>query len=55
MRARVLLICAMAMLAPLSASAFGAKLVSVAKGTDVWFAEDHTLPMIALVAAWPIA
>jgi zinc protease len=53
MRTRFLIACVLALLAPLSASAFGAKQVNVAKGTDVWFAEDHTLPMIALVAAFP--
>jgi zinc protease len=53
MRARLFLACVLALLAPLSAQAFGAKQVSFAKGTDVWFAEDHTLPMVALVAAFP--
>ncbi|HWA90993.1 MAG TPA: pitrilysin family protein [Rhizomicrobium sp.] len=36
-----------------AAQAFGAKRIDVAKGEDVWFAEDHTLPMIALVASFP--
>lgn len=40
-------------LIPVSATAFGAKRIVVGKGEDVWFAEDHTLPMIALVAAFP--
>jgi len=40
-------------LAPLSAQAFGAKRVEVAKGEEVWFAEDHSLPMIALVVSFP--
>jgi zinc protease len=40
-------------LMPVSASAFGAKQLNVAKGEDVWFAEDHTLPMIAMVVAFP--
>ena len=53
MRTRAILACALALLAPLSVQAFGAKQVSFAKGSDVWFAEDHTLPMIALVAAFP--
>jgi zinc protease len=53
MRAWPLFACALALLAPLPVSAFGAKQVNVAKGEDVWFAEDHTLPMIALVAAFP--
>jgi zinc protease len=40
-------------LAPHAASAFTAKQVAFAPGTDVWFDEDHTLPMIALVASFP--
>ena len=40
-------------LAPVDASAFGAKALKIIKGTDVWFAEDHTLPMVAMVAAFP--
>ncbi|HEX4294269.1 MAG TPA: pitrilysin family protein [Rhizomicrobium sp.] len=35
------------------ASAFGAKSLAVAPGEDVWFAEDHTLPLIAIVASFP--
>ena len=35
------------------ASAFGAKPLNVAKGEDVWFSEDHTLPLIAVVASFP--
>jgi zinc protease len=27
--------------------------VKIVKGADVWFAEDHTLPMVAMVAAFP--
>jgi len=49
----ILVACALALLTPLPASAFGARQVNVAKGEDVWFAEDHTLPMVALVAAFP--
>ncbi len=40
-------------LAPAPAAAFGAKQIAVAKGEDVWFAEDHTLPMLALTASLP--
>jgi zinc protease len=40
-------------LSPVSASAFGAKQIKIAKGEDIWFAEDHTLPMVAMVAAFP--
>lgn len=48
-------ICAAALLtlAPNGASAFGAKALKIFQGTDLWFAEDHTLPMVALVAAFP--
>ena len=55
MRARVFLagLAALLALAPLPAAAFGAKQLNVAKGEEIWFAEDHTLPMIALVAAFP--
>ncbi|MBV8977398.1 MAG: insulinase family protein [Alphaproteobacteria bacterium] len=35
------------------AHAFGAKPLAVQKGEDVWFAEDHTLPMFAVVASFP--
>lgn len=55
MKKRLLLVCAVALLAlaPAGASALGAKALKIVKGTDVWFAEDHTLPMVALVAAFP--
>ena len=32
---------------------FGAKSLEVAPGEDVWFSEDHTLPMIAVTASFP--
>lgn len=53
--ARLALACAAFLLLffPLSAQAFGAKALDIAKGEDVWFAEDHTLPMVALVASFP--
>jgi len=35
------------------ANAFGAKALPAPKGEEVWFSEDHTLPMIALVASFP--
>lgn len=44
---------ALVALAPCSALGFGAKQVKISKGEDVWFAEDHTLPMVAMVAAFP--
>jgi zinc protease len=50
---RALILCLALMLAPLPAQAFGAKRLDIAKGQEVWFAEDHTLPMIALVASFP--
>jgi len=55
MRARFYIACAAALLAlaPAGASAFGAKALKIVKGADVWFAEDHTLPMVAMVAAFP--
>ena len=36
-----------------SALAFDAKSLPAPKGEQVWFAEDHTLPMIAMVVAVP--
>lgn len=53
MKMRALLLGATIALLPLVAQAFGAKQLNVAKGEEVWFAEDHTLPMIALVASFP--
>lgn len=50
---RALILAAALALVPFTAQAFGARRVEVAKGQDVWFAEDHTLPMIALVASFP--
>jgi len=52
---RLFIACAVALFAfaPAGASALGAKALKIVKGTDVWFAEDHTLPMVALVAAFP--
>jgi zinc protease len=40
-----------AMLAPASAS--GVKALGAVKGAQVWFVEDHTVPMIALTASLP--
>lgn len=53
MRPIFLVAAALVALAPVTASAFGAKEIKVSRGESVWFAEDHTLPMIALVAAFP--
>ena len=50
---KLALAAALAALIPASASAFGAKQLTTVKGEEVWYAEDHTLPMIALVAAFP--
>ncbi|HTT97116.1 MAG TPA: pitrilysin family protein [Rhizomicrobium sp.] len=50
---RLALAAALIALIPASASAFGAKQINVAKGEDVWFAEDHTLPMVAMFVAFP--
>lgn len=55
MRKRLFVACTAALIAfaPVGASAFGAKALKIVKGADVWFAEDHTLPMVAMVAAFP--
>jgi len=50
---KLVIAAALIVMLPVSAQAFGAKQVNVAKGEDVWFAEDHTLPMVAMVAAFP--
>jgi zinc protease len=50
---KIALAAALIALIPASASAFGAKEIKVAKGEEIWFAEDHTLPMVAMVAAFP--
>lgn len=50
---RLVLLALFLALTPLSAHAFGAKRIEAAKGEEVWFAEDHTLPMISLVASFP--
>jgi zinc protease len=38
---------------PAAAWAFGAKQLEAPKGETVWYAEDHTLPMIAMTASLP--
>jgi zinc protease len=40
-------------LAATPASAFNARQLKAPRGEEVWFAEDHALPMIAMVAAFP--
>jgi zinc protease len=50
---RALIAAAFAALCAQPALAFEAKSVPAPKGEQVWFAEDHTLPMIAMVAAIP--
>ena len=50
-RALAVLILFVAMLAP--AAGAGVKSLNAVKGAQVWFAEDHTVPMIALVASFP--
>lgn len=42
-----------AILAPGAASAVDVKVVPFSKGVDVWFAEDHTVPMIAMSVSLP--
>jgi zinc protease len=41
------------LMVPVSAYAIDVQTVRLAKGQDVWFVADHTLPMIAMVAALP--
>jgi zinc protease len=53
MKSSFLLLTFLLALAPVTAQAFGAKSLNVAPGEDVWFAEDHTLPLIAIVASFP--
>jgi zinc protease len=53
MRTKFLIAAVLFAFVPLSAFASGVKQVNVAKGEDVWFAEDHTLPMVAMVVAFP--
>lgn len=50
---RALIATAFAALCMQPALAFDAKNLPAPKGEQVWFAEDHTLPMIAMVAAIP--
>jgi zinc protease len=50
---KALLFAALIALMPAAAHAFGAKSLNVAPGEDVWFSEDHTLPMIAVTASFP--
>ena len=50
-RAIAVLLVLIAALAP--ASAASVKALNAVKGAQVWFAEDHTVPMIALTASLP--
>lgn len=50
---RALIATAFAALCAQPALAFDAKNIAAPRGEQVWFAEDHTLPMIAMVAAIP--
>ena len=43
----------LAWLAPLAAQAADVKSVNMGKGMEVWFQEDHTLPIIAMTIALP--
>lgn len=52
MRARLLL-AMFFLLAPAAASAVEVQTLPAPKGEDIWFVEDHTLPMIAMSAALP--
>src|SRR5262249_49121536 len=39
--------------APVAAEAVNAKMLDMGKNVQVWYVEDHTLPMIAMTAALP--
>lgn len=52
-RALAVLFLFAAALAPGFASAANVKSLTAVKGAQVWFAEDHAVPMIALVASFP--
>jgi zinc protease len=43
----------LALLVPAAASAADVKSVDMGKGVEVWFQEDHTLPIIAMTVALP--
>jgi zinc protease len=51
--APMLLTSAICLLAPIPAHAADIKNLDLGKSTQVWFAEDHTVPIVALVAALP--
>src|SRR5689334_8264575 len=42
-----------ALFAPAAASAVNPKALDMGKNVQVWYVEDHTLPMIAITAALP--
>jgi len=44
---------ALALFAPVAAQAADVKPVNMGKGVEVWFQEDHTLPIIAMTVALP--
>ncbi|MBI3677222.1 MAG: insulinase family protein [Proteobacteria bacterium] len=46
-------VAACGLFAPAAAFAADAKAIAFSKGTDVWFMEDHTVPMIAMVISLP--
>lgn len=50
---RIVLALAMALLAPVCAQAANVTSVNMGKGVQVWFEEDHTLPIIAMTVALP--
>ena len=53
MMKRAILAAIFALAAPGIAHAVDVKTLKAAKGEDVWYVEDHTLPMIAISAAFP--
>ncbi|HEY2034749.1 MAG TPA: pitrilysin family protein [Rhizomicrobium sp.] len=50
---RIVLALAVALCAPVGAQAADVKPVDMGKGVQVWFEEDHTLPIIAMTVALP--
>lgn len=50
---RRLLAFALLVLAVLTPASAGVKALNAIKGVPVWFAEDHTLPMLAVTASFP--
>src|SRR5579864_4191880 len=50
---KILALLALVLLAPLPALAADIQNLDLGKNAQVWFAEDHTVPIVAVVAALP--